>query len=485
MFPGLFIGMAIASTSIQNSQPTELTIYNGGFALVKETRQLNLKQGRQEVAIEDVPQLIEPTSVGMRSVSSPGSFSVWEQNYQFDLISVQAILNKAVGGKIVLNRVLPNGVKERVSGTLMSSPTAIIGNQNGGASMQFNGMVLRTDDGRILLDPSGEIEVTSIPEGLISKPTLIWDLFADKAGPNTVELSYITQGTSWRADYVLTLGKDGKTGDLKSWVTLTNNSGATWKDARLKLLAGEVQRAQPQGFQGGRGGGAPEMKSMDAGFSQEQFADYHLYTLQRPATVKNNEIKQVSLFDAVDVPVTKRLVVDAMRNYQGYRPAEGEAGTGVIKPQIRIELVNSKENQLGMPFPQGIFKVFQRDSTGAVQLLGEDNIDHTPRDEKISLVVGRAFDIVAERKRTEFEYIRDSADRNRIRGTRETFEIEVRNRKEKETETVTVLERFWTEFTITKKNMDFKKLDSNTLEFTITLGPGETKKLIYTVESRW
>ncbi|HRJ26950.1 MAG TPA: hypothetical protein PLO61_05515 [Fimbriimonadaceae bacterium] len=475
-------------TSMDPKQPpsTEITIYNGGFALVKEVRPITLKPGRQSIRIEDVAALIEPTSVGIRSLTKPGSLTVLEQSYQFDLINVEAILAKAVGQTIILNRVLPNGDKERIVGTLMSSPTAVVGSANGGSSMQYNGMVMRTNDGRILLNPSGEIEVQSIPEGLISKPTLLWDLVAEEAGSNTVELSYITQGTSWRADYVLTLDQAGGKGDLKSWVTLTNRSGATWTDAKLKLLAGEVERVQPPraGMRGSPGG--LEAASMaDKGFNQEAFADYHLYTLQRPATVRNNEIKQVSLFEAVDVPVTKRLIVDPMMNMQGYRPSEGEVGTGLIKPQIRLELVNSKEQKLGMPFPQGVFKVFQRDSSGAVQLLGEDEIDHTPRDEKISLVVGRAFDIVAERKRTSFEWIRDPADRNRLRGARESFLIEIRNRKEKESETVTVIERFWAEHKIISHNVDFTRPNAETVQFEVTVKPGATQTIKFTVETTW
>lgn len=460
---------------------TEVTVYNQGFALVKELRDLQLRQGRQDVRIEDVAQMIEPSSVGIRSISAPGSFEVLEQNYQYDLISTQAILNKAVGGRITLNRVLPNGDKDRVVGTLMSSPTAIVGGQ-GGSQYTYNGMVVRTDDGRILLDPSGEVEVGSIPEGLISKPSLLWDLVAERAGANKVEISYLTQGMSWVADYVLSLDEAGKQGDLKGWVTLTNNSGATFKDAKLKLLAGDVQRAPTLGAPAGRGGARMAEAAADKGFAEEQFADYHLYTLQRPASIRNREMKQVSLLEAFTVPVTKKLVLDPMRMYTGWRPQEGEVGTGTIKPQIRIEFRNDKASNLGMPLPMGKFKVFQRDKSGSVQMLGEDRIEHTPRDEKISLVVGRAFDIVAERKRTKFEWIRNA--RGEIKGAIETFEIEIRNRKETP-ETVNLIERHWYEYKITNNNMPFAKLDAGTIEFVVELKAGETKKVIYSAETTW
>lgn len=470
--------LAMMVSAAMKAEKAELTIYNQGFALVKETRSLNLRAGRQMVRIEDVAALIEPTSVGIRSLSSPGSFSVLEQNYQYDLINSLAILNKAVGKKIILNRVLPNGEKERVVGTLMSSPTAVVGGQNG-SSMTWNGMVVKTDDGRILLDPSGEVEVAEIPEGMISKPTLMWDIDSASAGVNSVELSYITQGMSWNADYVLSLDKDGHVGDLRGWVTLNNRCGTTYTDAKLKLLAGDVIRNRapmnaPQSA--GRAGGQMRDQS---GFVEEQFADYHLYTLQRPATVRNNEIKQVSLLEAFRVPVTKKLIIDATLAY-GYRqPSEGEVGTGTVKPQIRIEIMNDEKSHLGMPLPMGQFKVFQHDSSDSVQLLGEDQIEHTPKNEKLSLVVGRAFDIVAERKRTNFEWIGSRPD-----GARETFEIELRNRKESE-ETVVVLERPYMEWEVTKKSMEFEKLDSNTIQFTVVLKPGEVKKVTYTVEQYW
>lgn len=453
----------------------EVTIYNQGFALVKELRTLNLTQGIQNVAIEDVAQMIETNSVGIRSVSNPGSFAVLEQNYQYDLISVQAILNKAVGKRLRFNRVLPNGQKEVIEGTLVSSPTAIVNGGDGG-SYTYNGMVVRTDDGRILLNPSGEVEVTSIPEGLISKPTLLWMIDSDKAGQQTVELSYLTRGMNWNADYVLTIDGMG-TGDLKGWVTLVNNSGATFENATLKLLAGEVNRATANtGFGGGRAGAA-EMKARDAGFQEESLFEYHLYTLQRPATVRNRESKQLSLLEGTGVKVNKKLIIDAMMNYGMYYPSEGEIGTGDIRPQVRLEFVNSKENKLGMPLPAGNVKVYQRDKSGSVQMLGEDRIQHTPRDETLSLVVGRSFDITSARKRTNFRRISSNS-------VEESFEIEVRNRKEVP-ETVYVLERRWGDWKIVNESMKSAKLDAHTSQYTVNLKAGEVVKITYTVRTTW
>lgn len=469
-----FAGLALAQ--VAGSTANEVTVYNQGFALVKEVRSVHLEKGRQQVSIVDVASQIETNSVGIRSLTDPNAFEVWEQNYQYDLISPIAILNKAVGQPIRFRRFLPDGKIEVLSGTLISSPTAVVGNQQGGSSSTYNGMVIRADDGRIVLNPQGEIEVSSLPEGLISKPTLVWDLFADKAGTQSVELSYLTRGTSWNADYVLTLGGTG-TADLRGWVTMTNNSGATWTDAKLKLLAGDVQRIQ-EVARGGFGGARQAMDAAaKAGFQEESLFEYHLYTLQRPATIRDKEIKQLSLLEGKGVKVEKKLIVDSMQNFGTYYPSEGEVGTGNIKPQVRIEFVNSEQNHLGMPLPMGNVKVYQRDASGSIQMLGEDRIDHTPKNERISLVVGRSFDVVAERKRLNFS-------RNGPRSFVETFEIEVRNRKEVP-EQVIVLERHFGDWRVTSKSTEFDKLDSTTMRFVVDLKPDESKKITYTVETRW
>lgn len=471
----MFAPIALVAALVQGGNP-EVTVYNQGFGFIKELRTFNLRPGRQTVAVEDVAAMIETNSVGVRSITDVNAFQVLEQNYQYDLISVQAILNKAVGQQIRFHRVLPNGAKEILVGTLVSSPTAIVSDANGNQNQTYNGMVIKTDDGRIVLNPSGEIEVTSLPEGLISKPTLLWDLQVAKGGENTVELSYLTQGMNWKADYVFTLDGTSKA-DLLGWVTLTNNSGATFKDAKLKLLAGDVERAQPQGRAFGRGaGGAMEMKSADA-FKEESLFEYHLYTLQRPATVKNREIKQVSLLEGHGIVYTKKLIVDALMDNWRFYPSEGEIGLGDIKPQVRVEFENSEKNDLGIPLPAGTVKVYQRDKSGSVQMLGEDRIDHTPKNEKISLVVGKSFDVRATRKRKNYRRIND-------RTFEQTFEVEVRNRKDT-AETVHILERMWGDWKITQKNTDFEKLDANTAQWVVVLKPNEVKTVTYTVVTTW
>lgn len=480
MFTSLIAALAVApSAGAQAPSANEVTIYNQGFALVKELRRLSLKEGRQTVAIEDVAAQIEPDSVGFHSISDKDSFDVLEQNYQYDLISPIAILNKAVGQRIRFIRVLPNSSKEVLTGTLLSSPTSVVnpgtGGESSGSYQTYNGMVIKTDDGRIVLNPTGEVEVDTIPEGLISKPTLLWDIESRKAGDNSVELSYLTQGMNWNATYVLTMDDLKMTGDLMGWVTLSNQSGATYKNTQLKLLAGQVNRPEerPMGIAGGR----MQMKAAAPQFQEQTLFEYHLYTLQRPTTLHDKETKQVSLLEGHGVPLTKKLIVDATMNMGRYYPSEGEVGTGNISPQVRIEFVNSKENGLGMPLPEGNVKVYQRDTSGSVQMLGEDHIGHTPRDERISLVLGRSFDVVAERKRTDFHRISD-------RSFSETFEITIRNHKDIPAE-VTVIERHYGQWQISHNSDPFTKLDSDTMQFEVNVPQNASKKITYTVVTSW
>lgn len=469
MLAGLAAGLTLMNVAAAS---TEITVYNQGFGLVKEVRRLELKAGRQTVNVENVAAMIEPTSVGIRNLSANLPFEVLEQNYQFDLISPAAILAKSVGKRV---RVVQTVGNQRVTteGVLLSVPTPVPGVPNASTS----GLVIRTDDGRILLDPAGEIEVREVPEGLISVPTLLWDLDADAAGTREVEVSYLTQGISWSADYVLTLGEGDAPANLRGWVTINNQSGATYRDAKLKLLAGDVERARPETPPMARAMAADAVPGGRGGFQQEALFEYHLYTLQRPATVRNREIKQLSLLESAGVKARKRLIVDATLNFGRYFPSEGEIGTGDIKPQVRVEFTNDAASGLGVPLPKGTVKVYQRDRSGSVQMLGEDRIEHTPREEALSLVVGRSFDIVANRRRTEFRRLGD-------RGARETFEIEVRNRKET-AETVIVLERPWGEWKLTANSQNFIKRNSNAIEFEVKLNPNEVKTITYTIETRW
>ncbi len=463
--------LAAALVLVRNPSGPEVTVYNQGFALVKEVRAFSLVTGRQTIEVQDVAQQIDSTSVGFKNLTPGVRLSVLEQNYQYDLISPIALLKKAVGQRVRFTRTI-GGVRETVQGVLLSPPTGV----NGGAGdRSYTGMVIRTAEGGIILDPVGEVQVDSIPKGMKSRPTLVWDVMSDKTDGVQVELSYITHGMSWAADYVLTLDGKGKA-DLQGWVTMHNSSGTLYENAKLKLLAGDVNQIQDGSVR------VLELKAegrvvADKPFKEESLFEYHLYTLQRPATLLNNETKQLSLLEGHGINIQKRLIIDSMEGYPTYYPNRGEVGTGNIKPTVRVEFVNDSTGGLGVPMPKGRVRVFQRDSQGSVQMLGEDQIDHTPKKERLSLKVGKSFDVVASRKRTEYSVIGS-------RHVRESFAIEVRNRKDV-AETVEVFERHWGDWKIGKRSIEFTKEDSNTAVFKVALQPGEVRTVTYTVETRW
>jgi hypothetical protein len=456
---------------------TEVTVYNQGLGFVKDVRTLKLRKGHQKVNVEDVAQMIDATSVGFKCLNHPGSVSILEQNYQYDLISPNAILDKSVGKRVRFTRSMGNN-KESVEGILMSSPTSVV-NTGNGTQYSYNGLVIKADDGRIILSPQGEVDVLEMPEGLISRPSLLWELESEKDQDAEMELSYLTGGMSWTANYVLTLGDKG-TSDLQGWVTLTNHSGLSFIDASLKLLAGDVNVVQPPRITHityDPSDTGLVVNKARKGFKEESLFEYHLYTLGRPASVRNKETKQLSLLEGAKIPFRKQIVFDSMAGYSNYYPNEGEIGIGQLSPLVKVKFVNDKASHLGMPMPAGKVRMYQRDDKGSLQYLGEDMIKHTPRDEKVSLNVGRSFDVRADRKRTNFKRLSDNS-------FRETFEIEVRNRKS-EGETIYLYERHWGDWKITEKSDPFNKEDANTMVFELKLKAGEVKKVTYSVDTKW
>ncbi len=458
----------IAAGAALLSGTTEITVYNQGLGFVKDIRKVKLKSGQQNVVVEDVAQMIDASSVGFKCLNNPGSVSVLEQNYQYDLISPEAILQKSVGKRVRFLRTVGNS-RETLDGVLLSSPTSVV-NTGNGSEFQYNGLVIKADDGRIILSPEGEIEVTEIPEGLISKPSLLWSVDSAQDQEAQMELSYLTQGMSWQANYVLTLGNNGL-GDLQGWVTLNNQSGLSFEDAKLKLLAGEVNvlTGRPDAD-----GGLVLRSSLEVmkvkkapAFNESSLFEYHLYTLDRPATVRNKESKQLSLLEGFNIPVSKIIRTDAYGDDDGAQTQELEAN-------VRVKFVNSEKSHLGMPLPAGKIRLYQRDQQGSVQFLGEDQINHTPRDEKLEFTVGKAFDVKATHKRTSWTKVSKNL-------TRMNFEIEVRNRKQ-DGETVYLYEHQDGDWKITSKSQDFVKDDSSTAVFEVKLKAGETKTVKYTVE---
>jgi hypothetical protein len=463
--------LALASAA----SATEVTVYNSNLGVVKEVRPFVLKDGINELKVEDVAAQIDPTSVHFKSLTAPDAVTVLEQDFRYDLASPDAILNRYLGKEIELDRAAGRDGErnETIKGILLSNA--------GGRVVQSNG--------KILINPPGNPVLTELPEGLLTKPTLVWKLSSSQAGAHQGEISYMTGGMSWSADYVLVVDKDDAKGDMTAWTTITNNSGATYKDARLKLVAGDVHRAPvPIGM---------EFEAMDAmkpamaaapapNMTEKSFFEYHLYTLARPTTLADNSSKQVEMASAAGVPIKKLFVYDGAENlYYGAFGDSGywDPGYGLQsgkKVSVLLEFQNKKAEGLGIPLPKGRVRVYKKDDDGSLQFAGEDSIDHTPKDEKVRVKMGEAFDIVGERKRSNF-----ASD---LKGRRfeETFEIKLRNHKDSDA-TVTVVEHLyrWNNWKIIGASAKYEKMDAQTIEFTVPVPKDGEATVTYTVKYSW
>ncbi len=424
-----------------------------------------LTRGVTALRFEGVPSRIDPTSLSLVSLTAPGSLSVLEQNYQYNLIGTNSVLDAAVGQRVRIIRQIGEATVVD-EGVLLSQPS--------------QGRIVRTDDGRVLVNPEGTIELLTLPEGLLSRPSLLWRLATERAGPHRVEARYLTDGMGWKADYVAVVDEAETRVDLTGWVTLTNDSGASYPQASLQLIAGDVRRVQPQ---------RPEMmydmapqpvmaRAAAAPPQQEAFFEYHLYTFPTPTTIEEQETKQLELLSAADVGVGRRLIFDGSGQFfPFYRQRRPGAVGDEMSAAVVLEVENAEANNMGMPLPAGTVRVYKADRRGNLQFLGEDRIEHTPRNETVRLYIGDAFDVVGTRREVQNRRISDNE--------REiTVEVEVRNRKETATE-VDVVERvFWGDWEITESSHEFVRLDARTAQATLSLAPDETETVRYTARLR-
>lgn len=463
------------STELSASAPQDfsLTIYNQNFGLVRDTRTINLSNGVNYLRIGDVASQIDPTSVSFESTTAPNQVVVREQNYQYDLIDPNTILRKSVGKTLKFRQYLQSGTVREITGTLLNSPEVTVADASGGNSMRYQGLVIRTADG-IVLQPEGVIEIAELPPGLVSTPSLLWKLETTKSGTHQTELRYQTSGMNWHADYVAVMNEADNGLDLTSWVTLDNKSGATYDNAALKLMAGDVHRVQTRGrFAGGGGIMAMAESAPPPQFQEQSFAEYHLYTLQGKTTLRDNETKQMSLFNASNIPVKKLFVFDSNQNEMIPMEESDGGSTTKSKVNVKIEVANSDANHLGMPMPKGKVRVYKKDADGALQFIGEDEIDHTARDEKIRLYIGDAFDVVGERKQVTQTRVSDHE-------TRETYEISIRNHK-KTAAPVTIIEHTWGDWKILQQSHPSTRKDSRTFEFNVDVPANGEVKVNYTI----
>ncbi|MBK8222094.1 MAG: DUF4139 domain-containing protein [Candidatus Obscuribacter sp.] len=464
----LALAAKVPAQEVSASKDVAITVYNQNFGLVKDTREINLKGGINFLRFEDVAAAIDPTTVSFTSLTAPNSVAVREQNYQFDLMDESTILARSLGKTVKFRQYLSGGAVREITGTLLSSPSVTVADSNGNISQRGQSIVVKTGSG-IIVGASGELEIAELPEGLVAKPSLLWKLECDKAGAHNTEISYQTQGMNWKCDYVAVANADDSSCDLTSWVTIDNKSGATYKNAALKLMAGDVHKVQQPSA-------APMMEramAMDAvaaepQFSEQSFAEYHLYSLKGRTDVRDNETKQLTLFNASAVPVKKLYVLESNNSYYG-----GD-GQQKQKVNVKLELANSKDNNLGMPLPKGKVRVYKKDQDGAMQFVGEDEVDHTPKDEKVRVYIGDAFDIAAERVQTGQQQISE-------RVQRQSYSISLRNHK-KEAVTVTCVEHAWGDWKIVNSSMPYTKKDSHTFEFNVKVAPDTEEKLTYTIE---
>ncbi|MEW5818684.1 MAG: DUF4139 domain-containing protein [Cyanobacteriota bacterium] len=469
------------SKDLNKAKGPGLTVYNQNFALVKDYIILNLTNGINELEISDIASLIDPTSVTLKNLSSPESVIIKEQNYRYDLIDKSTILDKMVGKSIKFRK--DNETKE---GILLNPATANIRNASSYSSRNSGYFAIKTPEG-ILLTSLGDVIIDKLPDGLYPSPTLAWKVDSNRNGNQNLELAYLTDGINWYADYIATVDKDDKQIDLTAWVTLDNKSGMSYNNASLKLVAGDVRKLKERRYKDQylyANGAVGASKSFEEPFKEESFFEYHLYTLKDKTDVKNNETKQLTLTKAFNIPVTKKFIYDPLRNSyynwinQGYyyyrdnRPGSGRDTSKNNKINVILELKNSKSNHLGIPLPKGTVRVYKKDNSGDLQFAGEDQIDHTPEDEKIELYIGDAFDIVGERKAIEYKDLSKAIE--------VTFEFKIRNHKKQSVE-VEIYERVFGDWEITNKSQNYTKKDAHTIVFPVRIAAKGETTVTYTI----
>lgn len=438
------IAFGICYAQETDRKSVSVTVYNANLGVIKDLRTLDIKSGLSQIALTDVAQSIDPTSVHIKL-----NGEVLEQNYQYDLVSLDKILQKYIDKDIQLL----SEKDDLIEGKLLSTA----GNQ----------IVLKKKDGGLLMLPSVakyRFNVGSLPEGLITRPTLIWQVNSKSSGRQDVEVSYQTSGMNWHAEYVAVLNKDDKMMDLNSWVSIDNNSGASYKDAKLKLVAGDLNLIQKHNEYDGYA--RQEIAVMAAksatSFEEKSFFEYHIYDLQRPTTLAQNETKQISLFESSGIKVNKKYLYKAGNYY----------GEGTKKVNVIVEFENKEQNNLGMPMPKGKVRLYKSDGE-SIEFIGEDQVDHTPKNEKIKLKIGDAFDVVAEEIQTESRQITSKI-------TEQSYKITLKNRKD-ENIVVDVERNLGNYWDIVNTSMDFEKKNAQTILYKLPVKKDSESVITFTV----
>jgi hypothetical protein len=472
MYERLIVAPASASafedihptTTLDDQVDLAVTVYNSNIALVRDVRQVGVPGGVFDLRFMDIAATVNPATVHFRSLTEPLHLGVLEQNYEYDLLEPQRLLQKYVGREVTLVRLVQeNGTtrKEEVKARLLAynnGPVWKIGNEI------VTGMY--TD----------HIRFPELPDNLYSRPTLVWTLENTGSRRHRIEASYLAGNMAWSSDYVLTVGRDDKAADLDGWVTLTNNSGTAFNKAKLQLVAGDLHRVMNQyGVSEAKAARMVADQAVAKQFSQEAFSEYHLYSLGRRTSIADKETKQISLLNATAVPVEKLFVVEGQQFYYHNYQHPGSPLKDVVKVYFKFK--NDEKSGLGMPMPAGVVRVYQADSKGGVQFVGEDRIDHTPKDEMLSLQIGNAFDVVCERKQTDWKKLSD-------RLYEMEFEITLRNHKDVPI-TVEVNEPIGGDWQMVESTHKWTKTSAWAAQFQVPVAKDGTSVLNYRVRVRW
>jgi hypothetical protein len=448
------------ASTLEDQTELSLTVYNSDLALVRDVRTLQLSRGVSDLRFMDVAATVNPATVHFRSLTEPSRLSVLEQNYEYDLLEPEKLLRKYVGRDVTLVRT------RQEAGTVREEAvTARLLSYNNAPVWQIGGEIVTGY-------PSSHIRFPELPGNLFPRPTLIWSLNNEGGTRHRVEASYLATKLSWNADYVLTVARDDKSADLDGWVTITNGSGTGFRNASLQLVAGELNRVR-QAFgrmesdlMTARAASVAEQK-----MTQEAFSDYHLYTLERKTTVNNNQTKQVSMLGASAFPVAKQYVVNGQSFYYRNVQTPGAPIKDVV--QVFYQFKNETKSGLGLPMPSGTVRVYQSDSKGGVQFVGEDHIEHTPKDETLKLKIGNAFDVIAERKQLDFQKIASNV-------YEVEYEVVVRNHKTTPI-TVEINEPIGGTWRIVRSTHEATKTDAWAAQFNVPVGVDGTGRLNYRV----
>ena len=457
--------MAVALAETQSTQKDQVsmavTIYNQDLALVKDVRDIDLVRGEQALALREVSGQMRPETALLRSLGRPDDFRVLEQNFDFDLLTPAKLLEKYVGKRVGIIKTNPQtGTESLVQAEVLAAT---------------QGVVLRIGD-RIETGVPGRIVFDAVPENLRDQPTLVTQLDVRRAGRERVELSYLTGGLSWQADYVAELNADDTRLSLNGWVTLNNRSGTSYPKATLQLVAGDVNRAaQEMKMAVGALAMRDRAVAAEAPMQEQALFEYHLYTLDRPTTIADNQTKQVALLSGTSIPVVKQLVLQGNDYY--FRSSYGDLGQK-MKIGVYVEFKNRESDGLGMPLPKGVVRVYKRDQQSRAQFVGEDRIDHTPKNERVRLKLGDAFDVTADKKQTDFKVRKHTSQYHYA--FESAYEIVLRNAKS-EAVTVTVKEPVPGDWRMLSENHPHKKETAGAARWAVTVPPNGQATLQYRV----